>query len=192
MANSRGRRTIRRALQEVGLGWLLKPTPPAPPKPFWKKIPIAVYAVLAVLALLVTLLEGYPWLSIEEGYLLDRSNPYSELFVVTNTGYIPVTDLGATCSVRLSVANGTTLTMPPDTGLQFPHFADYLGHEGHATIPCFRAVESSGMVEGGAALTITISHALWSVNIKAFRRSQRFRFKSIGAKDGSQHWEFLS
>lgn len=94
MANSRGKRAIRRALQEVGLGWLLKTTPQPPPKSFWKKIPATVYAAVGGLALLITLLGGYPWLSIEETGFLDPDNPYSQTFVVSDGGYIRIIDLG--------------------------------------------------------------------------------------------------
>jgi hypothetical protein len=176
-------------LQEAGLGRLLSPTPPPPPLPFWKKLPVAVYAALGVLALLVTLLGSYPWLSIEEGLLLDPFNPYSEMFVVTNTGYIPITNLDAVCNLNM-VSGGIKIIQSPGSGLIFLNFDNYLGHEGKTTSPCFHAVGTAFPVEEGATLTMIISYNLWPLTIKPLRRTQTFRFKSVGAKDGSQHWIF--
>jgi hypothetical protein len=57
------------------------------------------WALAVFAATVVSLLEGYPWLSIQEGPLLDPSNPYSEMFSVSNGGYVPITDLDASCIV---------------------------------------------------------------------------------------------
>src|ERR1700730_9517027 len=101
MANSKGRRKLRRILQEQGLS-VPQPAPvtprtPEPSIPFWKRIPGWLYGAVVALSVLITTLEGYPWLSVQEGPLLDPQNPYSELFSVSNGGYAPVSNLGAYC-----------------------------------------------------------------------------------------------
>ena len=199
MANSRGRRKLRRMLQEAGLT-LPQPPPAKPPQQrfanIWvvlKKIPRWSYFFAGILAVLVGIVQGYPWLSIEEGYLLDPSNPYSELFVVKNTGYIPVTHLDALCNLNFTTNAGGEMRMAkPGFGFMFPDFADSLGHEDKRTPPCFRVVGTSEGVKEGATLVITITYSLWKFNARVFRRSQTFRFRSVSATDGSQHWEFLS
>src|ERR1039457_2409174 len=64
----------------------------------WANPPRWAWVVLVFLATVITLLEGYPWLSVEEGPLLDPNNAYSELFLLKNDGYIPITDLRVICA----------------------------------------------------------------------------------------------
>jgi hypothetical protein len=108
MASSRDRRKLRRMLQEAGLS--LPRVPPSKPPTkepspfFWKKIPAWVYLCIGALSIVITLLEGYPWLSIEEGGFLEPSNPYSKMFKATNSGYLPVTHLTAQCKGDTTIA----------------------------------------------------------------------------------------
>jgi hypothetical protein len=183
-------------LQEAGLGAKLKPTAPIPtqkPSHFWKKIPPAAYAVLGASALLITLLEGYPWLSVEEGSLLDPTNPFSELFSVSNGGYIPLAHLDATCAFNFdTVKPHTTVIFDTGAGFLYPDFADYLSHGGRVTLPCFHTFDVKGRgVASGARLDVTISYAFYGANLTFLRRSQNFHFKSIVGTDNAQHWEFL-
>jgi hypothetical protein len=191
MANSRGRRTIRRLLQEGGLGLLLKPTlPPPVPKtiPFWKKIPTSVYSALAVLALLIALSQGYPWLSVEESGLLDPSDPYSQMFKLSNGGYVPVTDVIAWCSAD-TVVNGNVFK---DDRIGQP-LAGYLGHDGSVTLPCFEIFQMKrAVVPSGSMLKISLTYAFFHLNWKPLRRSQEFNFRSIVGRDNSQHWIFVN
>ena len=103
----------------------------------WKRIPKPIYAVLGATALAVTLLEGYPWLSIQEGALTDRGNPFSEMFKVVNGGYIPVTDLDTSC--LLGAEQPGRIHMPSGSAsINVTDFAHYLAHDQSATLPCFR------------------------------------------------------
>jgi hypothetical protein len=69
--------------------------------------------------------------------------------------------------------------------------ADYLGHEGIATVPCFKLFQTGGdTVSNGSTLKITITYAIFYLNWKPLRRSQEFHFRSIVGTDNSQHWIF--
>src|SRR5664279_5448986 len=111
-------------------GHTVKPRRP----PFWKRIPKPIYAVLGIAALAVTLLEGYPWLSIQEGSLTDPGNPFSEMFKVVNGGYVPVTNLDAVCLLG-GEQPGRVYISPGAYKIIQTGFANYLEHDKAATIP---------------------------------------------------------
>lgn len=121
---------------------------------------------------------------------MDPTNPYSQMFRVTNGGYIPVTDLDAICNANGSLAGDKF----EDFKLHFGPFADYLGHGGSVTCPCFRMFnlgkEDASAPEGNT-LDITITYDFFHLNWKPIRRSQTFRFKSAVGRDNSQHWIFI-
>lgn len=166
--------------------------PEAPPKKalgVWvTRIPLWVKLLVVGSTLLITLLEGWPWLSVGEQSFLNPSNPYSEMFKVVNTGYLPVTDLSAKCRLDFSDSRQNRFS---NVNVIFDHFADYLAHDGQATIPCFRAVETN-QVNAGASLEIVISYDLFYASLRFLRKSQRFRFRSVVDKNGNHHWEYLS
>ena len=165
---------------------------PQPPNllkpPLWKRIPGWVYAAIVVFSILITILEGYPWLSIHEGILLDPQNPYSELFSLSNAGYVPISDLSATCSVSVEAGNVSLRNV----GARFNHFAGYLTHGASATIPCFRTIATNGTPLSDADLNITIAYSYYPFTFKSLRRHQAFKFRAIKSLDGSLHWTFLS
>jgi hypothetical protein len=191
MANSRDRRALRRLLQESGLSLALKPASQPPTLasvPFWKRIPAWVYLAVGVLSIVITLLEGYPWLSIQERGFTDPANPYSQIFVVSNGGYVPLTDLDAYCYPNFKTSSGNAML---NAKYDSHSFADYLGHDGYVGIPCFELASNfhfPGQYNSGSELTIQISYAFYHLNLKSIRRSQWFSFSSILGKDGSQHW----
>lgn len=153
----------------------------------WKKIPKAIWWLVGAVALFVTLVEAYPWLSIQEGVTLNPSNPYSELLEVSNQGYVPLSDLSATCRVgfhlgRISVSNAR---------LHFPKFARYLGHGGSVTVPCFSTLNIPTTSEG-ATLDLRISYGFYPLPASLFHRQQAFHFKSVMGKGGTEHWIQLS
>lgn len=189
MANSRGRRTLRRQLQEAGLGALLKPIPPAlapSAVPLWKKIPSSVYAVLGALAVLIAILQGYPWLSLQEGPILTPKNPYTELFSVSNTGYVPVTDLDAICSEAFHNSSIDFSNSP----MRQNGFAKYLPHGVSATLPCFSFIKTSN-VAAGATLDVDIEYSIYPFKWAILRKRQSFHFRLVG-DGGSAHWKFLA
>ncbi len=132
-------------------------------------------------------MQSYPWLSIQEGEFLDPHNPYTELFKVSNGGYIPLTNLSAACNE--SFESGP-IVMKNNT-VFFPNFASYLGHDSATTIPCFAIVYAPKIPEG-AKFEVRIEYAYYHINFKRFRRHQSFHFKSIKGKDGLLHWLFLA
>jgi len=168
-----------------------KAQPPALAKdPFWKRSHKTLYGSIVVATLSITLLEGYPWLSIQENAFLDPLDPYSQMFSITNQGYIPLTDVDVNC-----LPSYTTSANVEFRNIAFPFHgvADYLGHAGTVTIPCFQIADVVKIVGNklpNATLEIVVTYALYHANVKPLRRSQRFHFRSVIARDQSQHWEF--
>jgi hypothetical protein len=121
--------------------------------------------------------------------MLDPSNPYSELFKISNGGYLPLTDLDAEC--RFSGTFGGWHVK--DARSDYPQFAEYLLHGGTVTLPCFTMLGGTDIPHPptGNTLDIRITYALYHANIKALRRSQNFHFKALTGTDNLQHWQFL-
>jgi hypothetical protein len=119
---------------------------------------------------------------------LNPTNPFAERFVVVNGGIIPVTELDADCE-GAAIMGTTDASQIHDLRIDF---ADYLPHDGRVTIPCLPIWTGPGKTfSDNATLRVTIAYAFWHLNLKPFRRSQTFHFKSIKAMDGSQNWEVL-
>jgi hypothetical protein len=208
MANSRGRRKLKRLLQEQGLSVPLKvpvidappaALPPPPPKhpsrwnriP-WGKVPGWCWTLIVIFSVLITVLEAYPWLSIQRDDSLDPSNPYATTFIVTNDGYLPITDLDVICDPEVVYnQRGMGYFSVSENDMHFPPFSSYLAHSEKTTLPCFDVLNmDTGMASGirKANLTVTVTYAFIHPNIKPLRRSQRFSFHGVKGKDGSWHW----
>jgi hypothetical protein len=203
MANSRDRRKLRRQPREAPLGQQLQTPLPRNPEskvvsdqvrgqyPL-RRIPAWGWLCVVVLATAITLLEGYPWLSVQEGERLDPSNPFSELLLVSNEGYVPLVHLDALCQLNLTFENGQWMHTGPQGGFLFEDFSEYLGHGNRATIPCFRSLDTGGRkIKPGATLTVRLSYAFPGLNLRFLRRSQSFRLKSVVGVDGLPHWTFM-
>ena len=190
MGNSKDRRKAKRQPQAQGLQ--VPHQPPMPPqrknrKQFWQRVPGWLWTVIVAFSVLITVAEGYPWLSIQEGPLLEPSNLYSELWNVSNGGYIPLTNLDVTCSLNFKGPhihfNGNSFT--------YTNFAWHLAHGAQATIPCFHIYSGkSGYI--GATLDVEIEYAIYHLNWKPLRRLQTFHFESVGSDGAPQHWIFLA
>lgn len=192
MANSKQRRTARRQLQSVGLGWLLTIPAQLPKNPlaWWRKIPKWVRIVGVVLSVAVVIAEIYPWLSVRQGLTLDPNNAYSTLWDVVNGGYIPITNLTAVCAPDPFSISGAKFSQ---VTFSMGDFADVLSHDGFATIPCFHMILAKGIrVTPGERFTVIIQYAFLYLNIRPLRRSQTFRFQAVQAADGTYHWIALS
>jgi hypothetical protein len=201
MANSRGRRKARRMLQEAGL-WpppkRLAPPPAEQHAPFWKRIVAGLSGLLALFATLVTLAYGYPWLSIEEGGLLDSNNPYSELWTVTNHG-IPIWPVEALCITSFTTSRGLSV----QDNRFITSVALYLGHEQSATAPCFNSAEvhpggqrqrlvgaSIDDTVRSGSLIIIVSYGI--LGLKRWPRHQTFHYVSVQGADNILRWQKLS
>jgi hypothetical protein len=166
-----------------------QPPPILGTQSLWRRIAKWVYALIALVALLVTLLEGVPWLSIEESGSLDPRNPYATLFSVTNAGYVPATDLDALCDAKFEDAWHNTFN---SVQMPFEHFAEHLPHSGRVTIPCFREIELRNWPLIRAELTVTVTYSLYPMTWHLLRRHQTFRFRAVKDSTGLLHWTFLS
>lgn len=132
----------------------------------------------------------YPWLSVEKDVVLDPRNPYTQMFVLINTGYIPIVNLDAHCTMSSKVVIGNTTFHLDRNTVHWLNFVDYLGHEGRVTIPCFHDLSTNGQISD-ATLTITINYGFLYANVRPLRRWQKFRFKAVPAPDGQLHWLYL-
>jgi hypothetical protein len=154
-----------------------------------RKIPGWAKGTVVGATLLITLLQAYPWLSVEKDSLLDPYNPYSQFFVISNSGYIPVIDLSAECYVNFDFSNGPGYVH----GARFliEHFAGYLGHEGKATLPCFRTIGGDVRIKPGGEFAITVTYAFPAANFPILRRSQTFKFVAVFSPRGEIQWEYV-
>jgi hypothetical protein len=185
-------------------------------RPLWSRIPGWIWGSVVFLTLVITLLEGVPWLSVEENELLDPRNPYSALFYVANDGYAPISDLDVDCIVNFESASQHIVVRGSPTieyshfadylshsggspTIEYSHFADYLSHSERATLPCFHAVvlntPSTGAfkVNGDiskATLSVIVYYSYYPLSWKPFRRHQVFHFQAIPDSTGSLHWTF--
>jgi hypothetical protein len=166
-------------------------TPVAPQKPvsipFRKKIPAWGYAVAALFSIIITLAEGYPWLSVQRGGMLDAGNPYSEMFEVSNGGYVPLTNLDVVCIPSFETPRAEI----KDNNFEFNNAATYLSHGQTVTMPCFNSINMHH-IRDGAELAIFVTYAFYHLNLGFLRRSQVFHFRSLIGRDGTYHWAFVS
>jgi hypothetical protein len=158
----------------------------------WRLIPGWVKTVIIGATLIITLLEGYPWLSTQENGLLDPNNALTEMWLVQNDGYIPVTNLGAICAPAAAFSRpGADVeeTGIRGIGFKFDNFADYLGHAGTVTLPCFHAVGVQNLRSmTGSELEVEVTYAFYGLDFPILRRSQEFRFECVVGSDYVQHW----
>jgi hypothetical protein len=158
---------------------------------FLRMVPGWIRGTVVAIGLVVTLLQGYPWLSVEEGARLDDKNPYATLFSVANEGYFPVTDLNADCHMSPSADNhGNTFAVDfaPES------FAGFLSHSQKATLPCFRtiALEGSGALSVTGDLTVTVTYSLYPFSLRILRRHQQFHFRAVSGRDGRKYWTYIN
>jgi hypothetical protein len=213
MANSKGRRKLRRQLQEAGLGHLLQSAPPSPqssglssgkgndpPRRRFSvsgilgKIPAASWVILVFLATAMTLLEGYPWLSVSRGATLDPANPLSLMFDVKNEGYSPAESLDADCTFWFEMIGTGMSGHASDVTTPFPNFADTLYHSGTATLPCFRSIGLSrnALPLASADVRVKVSYFVWPFFCSFCKRHQTFRFKGAVSGDLPMQWSLVN
>ena len=193
MANSKGKRKLRRMLQEAGLSLPLRPpTQPAAPTStlLWKRIPKWLYGCAVILTIAITLLTDYQWLHIEKDSSLNPTSPFSQFLVIANGGYIPLTGLDAECGFSTELKGKVSGEISSGHDI-WRGFAHSLPHDGRATVPC-RPIWSGRDVQfpDGAIFEINITYAYYHLNLGFLRRSQDFHFTSIVGSDGSQHWQY--
>lgn len=150
-----------------------------------------IYGLVGIFALTITLLEGYPWLSMQRDDLLNADNPYSTLFSITNEGYFPVVDLDAVCVPDF---RGQKVIVSGNN-ISFRGFAKYLAHSQRASVPCFKAIGGTGLPSllknsDQIKLNILIEYSLFGLSVPFLRRSKEFQFSAIKSDDGSLHWTF--
>jgi len=172
-----------------------QPQPPQPPvkRPFWKRIPGSIWGALVLLTLLITLLEGYPWLSVEIGERIEPNEPYTTLFQVVNEGYAPISHLDAECSFSIEASTEKLKDIQMSNIVQQAHdFAQFLTHARRATIPCNLLVLPGPKQIKAATFEITISYSFYPFTIQFLRRHQHFRFRGIPDSKGNIKWTFVS
>ena len=179
--------------QKSGLSGLPAPGVPHGPTTFWRKVPKWVYGLGAAFCLVITLLEGYPWLSISGGERLAANNAFSEIFNVTNEGYVPIAEphVDCECHYKFRPRGQPEFIFSPTFSIDMPPIA-FLGHGARFSAPCYSiTVKPPGDVEGplsGSILDIKVSYAFWPITLGWLRRSQSFHLEAVGEQD-SLHWQ---
>jgi hypothetical protein len=168
-----------------------------------KRLPRWVYYLVVLGTLIVTLLQGYPWLHLQKDDSLNSQNPYKTMFVVVNDGYTPVTNVAISCTPTFTTqehisVNGFKTTLN--------NFSSILWHGQPLTLPCIDAVafaedsNHSGLGDIAissdnpiltADMTIDVKYAFVYLNLKPLRRSQSFHLRAVRGADNSFHWAYL-
>jgi hypothetical protein len=195
MANSKGRRKRKRLLQEQGLSVPLKsPVKRQSPQPsisLWRRTLRWVTGAGTFVGLVIAIFGAYPWLSLQEGGFLQPNNGLSEMWILENTGYIPITNLDASCGLNVHFSDSDTVRADlHDMTFTYLKFAEYLGHSRTVTIPCFQSTDIAGglYLATGSNLDVAIRYSYYHLNFAALRRTQKFHFVSIVGPDRVQHW----
>jgi hypothetical protein len=160
-----------------------------------KRLPTWFYIFLSAVAITIALLQSYPWLSLEEGIPLDPQNPFTTLFDVSNSGYIPLTDLEAACQITVETDRHSNAH---NFSIRFPEFSSYLSHGDSRTIPCFQAVARTPPTTPGALavagnitmsdINVIIAYSFYHINWKRLRRHQSFHLYGMKDTAGIFHW----
>jgi hypothetical protein len=184
MAKRQRKRKPKRVLHQESIG----------PTPLWRKVPRWAYGLVIALSLVITALQGYPWLTIAGGARLNPNNPFSEIFNVTNEGYIPITDPHIDCvwhwkyHVQGWPESSFNIAFTPG----FPSIS-FVGHGAKFSAPCYdlEFLNNPAFERPlpGSSIDVKVSYAYWPINLRWLRRSQTFHLKTVG-KEGSQQWEF--
>lgn len=178
-------------LAEVGL--ILPPQTPAIPSAkeklplaFLRRVPKWIFAWVLSMATLIGFAALYPWLSIEQEYSSDPSNPFTETFSVVNHGYISAKSLYVICPRVFDI---------PEKHIHFEdiveeprkELAKSLGYEGRVSVPCTPheffnfGRKSFANVQFG----VSVSYKLGWLPI---RRHQSFHFLLTADPSGQYHW----
>ena len=185
MANSRERRTLRRALQEAGLHKLLvSPPPPRSPisKSIWKRISKTLYGFVGLVAAYIGLVAFWPWLGIEQSGSLDPHNPYQTLFFITNEGFLPITDVNVTCILTTtSIGQHVTVNGFPMT---YTNQVPWLAYKHKFSLPCWAALSGIHTYDT-AFLTVSVDYKIVHLPV---HRPQIFHVQGAKARDGTWQW----
>ena len=149
-----------------------------------------VWFLISLVVALIGLWWAFPHLSVSAGDLLDSKNPYSTLFLVTNEGLIPVTNLEADCHISPLRDNFGNTFETIEIGPQ--PFAAYLAHAQKASLPCFRVLSLGGNASLSEAgdLTVTVTYFTYPLHI--LRMHKQFRFRTVRAPNGQMHWIYVT
>ena len=151
--------------------------------PSWGYALIVMIAVLGWLAL-------FPWLAVREDSSGSSSSDVPTSFVLVNRGYVPITNVSATCNFT-SISPRVTAEFH-DNDVLVRQFADALAHQRNLNIPCAQRLfddpsRSLFQFDSEATLNVAISYRLLGV---LAHTSQRFRFQIQKTNAGQFRWAY--
>jgi hypothetical protein len=183
MANSRGRRTLRRMLQEAGLSRLLEPPLPAPtpPQSIWAMIPKWIYGFVTFFLASLALIAFLPRLSVSAALPSDPNEQLaSSTFTVLNDGHVPVTDVKSACYLwKVQGENGvhSTANIQGNVGrVVIPPASILRPTEGY-TVPCTSEKMfyfSPPLIVKHADIAIIVYYRPWPFTFLRSHRLYRF------------------
>src|SRR6185437_1808413 len=117
------------------------------------------------LATTITLLGGYPWLTLQENESLDPHNPYKTLFLISNEGYFPATNIDVNCEydffATTRASNGKQGGASSEGNLLTVKIGGSLWHGQSTQLPCTRVLSMNdkpvipgGMIESFSTMQI--------------------------------------
>lgn len=154
--------------------------------PRHKRVLAGILASSTVMGAVAALLMLLPRLSVTVNEPVDPSNAMSAPFTITNSGFIPLWDVGAELVVRYisASAQGVTITSTAPNGTRFLR-PDWLGHrlnmDDHFTLAPSDLV--SRATEGD--ISIAVVYKPW---ILPFHCERTFRFISHRESNGYNYW----
>jgi hypothetical protein len=175
----RRERLLSARLLETPLG---SPPPPPPPSLLKRMRHAAgwVWGVIAGVATLSSLYIFWPDLKVSPDGLLDPKNPFTVMFKVENTGFVPVSNLRFYCDIDdlyVDYAEQLNFWLPP-------HQVRVLGKKQATTTPC--TIQAKGVQgEAHADFETVVVYSSW---VPRYHHQLRQRFVGTPGTDGTWHW----
>ncbi|MBS1801883.1 MAG: hypothetical protein JST28_00875 [Acidobacteria bacterium] len=156
---------------------------------------------VVVLATVITMLEGYPWITLQKDDSLVPTNPYKFLFYITNEGYFPATNVDVSCSSSFRASNGNVFrdNIGQDSiagpiwhsQKRFLRCTQVLQIGNEPTLHTFTLAHSrnpTDVIE--ADMAVTVSRAICWINIRPLRVVSTFHMHAVRKNDGTFQWTY--
>jgi len=161
-----------------------------------KRVPRSLWSLIVAFSVLIGVWGALPSISITEGDRLDATDPFSQIFIAKNEGYLPIFSPEIGCVMYRKVGWATAsdfLVVKFNPNAPYPPF---IIHAGTFTASCYaghltpdNSPNPIPFSVPGSKLDITITYGFWPTSRPFWRRSQTFHFETRASDGGkTQQW----